>query len=198
MSTKKGLFIVIYGVNNLGKTTQVKLLIARMKKEGYKAEYLKYPIYDLAPFGPILNDYLRSGNPYNFSPLEIQTIYALNRYQFESELRKKINQGINVVAEDYIGTGLAWGIGAGVRENFLKELNAPLLKENLAFLLYGKRFKEAIENGHHHEENEELTEKVRLAHEKLATELGWIKINANQPIEQVAEEIWNKFLEFDR
>lgn len=198
MSTKKGLFIVIYGINNLGKTTQAKLLVEKMNQEGYRTEYLKYPIYDLAPFGPILNDYLRAGNPYHFSPLEIQTIYALNRYQFEPELRKKLNQGINVVAEDYIGTGLAWGMGAGVKENFLKELNASLLKEDLAILLYGERFKEAIENGHHHEENEELTEKVRQAHEKLAEELGWQKINANQPIDKVAEEIWDKFLKFDK
>ena len=42
-----GKFIVIYGVNNLGKTTQANMLVQKLKASGLKAEYLKYPIYDL-------------------------------------------------------------------------------------------------------------------------------------------------------
>jgi len=188
----RGKLIVIYGINNLGKTTQAKILVERLKKEGYKAEYLKYPIYDLEPTGPMINDYLRRDNPYNLTPREVQILYTLNRYQFEPRLREKLEQGINIVAEDYIGTGLAWGIGTGVDESFLKKINSSLLKEDLAILLYGERFKIAVENGHRHEENEKLTLKVRDAHENLAFKLGWTKINANQTIEQVANDIWQE------
>jgi len=48
-----GKFIVLYGINNLGKTTQTRILVDKLKLHGLKAEYLKYPVYDLAPSGPI-------------------------------------------------------------------------------------------------------------------------------------------------
>ncbi len=190
MNNYPGKLIVFYGINNLGKSTQAKLLVERLKNNGYQAEYVKYAIYSLAPSGVILNDYLRSGNPYNLSPREAQTIQALNRTQYQNELIGKLKAGINVVAEDYKGTGIAWGLGAGVEEAYLKEINSHLIDEDLVFLFDGERFRQAIENNHKHENDEELTTKVRWAHLKLREEYGWWKINANLAIEEIHEEIW--------
>ena len=111
---KKGKFIVLYGINNLGKTTQAKLLVKALKKSGRQAEYVKYPIYNLEPAGKLINDYLRNGNPYNFSSRELQLLHFIDRIKFENRLREKLNKGINIVAEDYFGTGMAWGIRRGV------------------------------------------------------------------------------------
>ncbi len=190
----RGKLIVIYGVNNLGKTTQAKLLVNRLKKSGCKSEYLKYPLYDFKPTGPLINRYLRKNNPDKFSPREAQIIYALNRTQYENILREKLRRGINVVTEDYTSTGIAWGIGAGVNEKFLKQVNSHLLKEDLAFLFIGQRFKQATEKNHKHEINSKLMEKVRRAHLKLGHEYGWVKINANLSREKVHEQIWKKVI----
>ena len=192
MATKKGKFIVLYGINNLGKTTQAKLLVASLNKEGNKAEYLKYPIYDLEPSGPILNNYLRGGNIYNLSRRDVQFIYALNRTQYENELKNKLDRGINIVAEDYTGTGKAWGIGTGVDENFLNDINAHLLKEDLGMLFDGERFTDSIEKNHKHESDNVLMEKVRAVHLYLAKKYKWQKINANSPIEEIREIVWDK------
>lgn len=189
---KKGKFIVIHGANNLGKSTQAKLLAEKMNAEGYKTEYLKYPIYNILPSGKIINDYLRNSNPFKLTPREAQTIYALNRTQYEPILKRKLESGINVVAEDYTGTGLAWGIGAGVDENYLKLINSHLLKEDLTLLLDGERFKAAMENGHKHEIDDELWQKVRQAHLRLGKKFGWIKINANLTIKQIHAIIWRE------
>jgi dTMP kinase len=187
----KGKFIVLYGINNLGKTTQAKLLVERLQKEGKIAEYLKYPIYSLEPSGTLLNEYLRLGNPQNFSPREAQIIYTLNRTQFEHSLKEKINNGINIVSEDYTGTGIAWGAGAGVDEKFLKKINGHLLKEDIAFLFDGERFKDSVEDKHKHENNDTLTENVRNTHIKLGAEFGWHKINANLTIPEIHEQLWH-------
>ena len=72
MKTKKGRFIVFYGTNNLGKSTQAKLLIERFNNLNIPFEYIKYPLYDLAPSGHILNDYLRNDNPYNLIPEKLK------------------------------------------------------------------------------------------------------------------------------
>jgi len=192
MNNYPGKLIVLYGINNLGKSTQAKLLVERLNQEGLKAEYLKYPIYDLNPSGEILNDYLREGNFYNLSPKEAQIIYALNRTQYQSELIKKLEAGIHIVAEDYTGTGIAWGIGAGVSEIFLRSINSHLIPEDLVFLFDGERFMQAMEKTHKHETNNDLTNKVRWAHLKLKEESGWIKVNANLRIEDIQEIIWTK------
>lgn len=185
----KGKFIVFYGINNLGKTTQAKLLVEKLQKKGLKAEYLKYPTYDLSPSGPILNNYLRGGNSYKLSAREAQIIYALNRTQFEPTLKNKLENGINIISEDYIGTGLAWGMGADVSEKFLKNINSHLLREDIAFLFDGKRFVDATEQNHKHETDDKLMKKVRKMHLQLGQEFGWKKINANLPIEEIHRQI---------
>lgn len=189
---KRGKFIVLYGINNLGKTTQAKLLVKNLKKNRHKAEYLKYPIYSLEPSGPILNNFLRGGNKHKLSRRDAQFIYALNRTQYEDRLIKKLNSGINVVAEDYTGTGLAWGIGSGVNENFLNNVNAHLLKEDLGILFDGKRFINSIEKKHKHENDNKLINKVRKTHLYLGKKGKWQKINANLPIEKIEKIVWNK------
>lgn len=187
-----GKFIVLYGINNLGKTTQAKFLVERLQKEGYKAEYIKYPIYNLEPSGSILNNYLRGGNEYNLTAREAQIFYALNRFHFEATLKKKLEDGIHIISEDYVGTGLSWGVGTGVDERFLKLINENLLKEDIAFLFDGNRFTESTEDGHKHETDEKLLEKVRQAHLKLGKMLDWQTINANSSIEEIHSKIWSE------
>lgn len=187
----KGKFIVLYGINNLGKSTQVKLLIEKLGKYGIHAEYLKYGVYDLKPSGEMLNEYLRKGNLYNFSPREFQMCHALNRTQYEPVLKQKLEEGTWIIAEDYKGTGIAWGIGAGVDKDFLLRLNEHLLKEDLCILFDGERFISGIEADHKHEQNDELTQKVRAVHLQLADTFGWSVINANQLVPIVHQHIWD-------
>lgn len=196
MSTRPGKLIVLYGINNLGKSTQAKLLVETLQKNGHQAEYLKYPIYDLLPTGEILNDYLRNGNFYNLNLKEAQIVYALNRTQYQKTLISKLEDGINIIAEDYKGTGIAWGLGGGLSEVFLKKINSHLIDEDLVFLFDGERFKNAIEKGHRHENNDDLMNKVRWAHLKLKEEYSWIKINANQTITEIEKIIWEKTSNF--
>jgi len=186
---REGLFIVIYGINNLGKTTQAKMLVESLKKAGLLSEYLKYPIYDLAPSGPKINEILRSGQSQSISELELQEIYVQNRRDYQPQLCKKINEGVNVVAEDYIGTGLAWGMSKGADLEKLIEMNHGLIKPDTEVLLDGERFLDGKEKNHLHESNDELMEKCRENHLKLAARFGWEIIDANQTIEEVQSDI---------
>jgi len=189
---EQGKFIVFYGVNNLGKTTQAKKLVERMNDEGIKTGYLKYPVYDLEPTGPMINDYLRNGNPFKLSDREAQILYCLNRAQYENALKEKLSAGISIVAEDYSGTGIAWGVASGAEKKFLERMNNFLFKEDLIFLFDGERFSEAKEASHKHESDDDLWQRCRAVHLKLGAEYGWITVNANRTIEEIHEEIWNK------
>jgi len=186
---REGLFIVIYGINNLGKTTQVGLLLDDLIKSGLKAEYVKYPIYDLNPTGPKINAVLRSGRKQEISEKELQELYTQNRRDFQPQLCQKIGNGVNIIAEDYIGTGLAWGWTKGTELEKLIESNRGLVKPDIEILLDGERFIGSREADHIHESDDMLMEKCRKNHLELAARFGWAVVNANQEPAAVHQDI---------
>jgi len=178
---EKGYFITLYGVNNLGKTTQALRLVDWLNFNGYRSEYMKYPVYDLKPTGPAIKKQIKGKNGQTISEAELQLLFSQNRRDYEPTLIRKLDRGITVVAEDYTGTGIAWGLSKGLNRAFLDEINRDLLKENLAILFYGNRFTQAIEKYHVHENNPELIDIVCAKnHDELGKELGWKRIHANQ------------------
>jgi len=186
---KEGLLIVLYGINNLGKTTQAIQLVEALNSTGLIAEHIKYPIYDLTPTGPQINAILRSDEKQTITEKDFQTLYIKNRKDFQPQLCKKLAEGINVVAEDYIGTGIAWGWAKGADLEWLIEANKGLLKADIEILIDGERFLEAREAKHQHESNDQLTDKCRQCHLELAARFNWHVINANQTIEEVHQDI---------
>ncbi|OGY90630.1 MAG: hypothetical protein A3B30_03530 [Candidatus Komeilibacteria bacterium RIFCSPLOWO2_01_FULL_52_15] len=187
---KKGKLIVLYGINNLGKSTQAKLLVEELTRREFSASYLKYPLYALEPSGPLLNDYLRKGNTFKFSAREFQFLQVLNRTQYDATLRERVAAGEWVVAEDYVGTGIAWGMGAGVDRTLLETLNRHLVKEDLGILFEGDRFLSGKEQNHRHETDDDLMARVKAAHVDLAAARGWQRLPAHGTIEEVQRSVW--------
>lgn len=186
----KGKFIVIYGANNLGKSTQVKLLIETLQKQGKKVATVKYPVYNLEPTGPVINEVLRKGK--KMDTFSLQKLYAQNRRDYEPTLKDILNKGTWIIAEDYVGTGIVWGIVGGVKIEDLETINAGLLKEDLCVMLDGEQFKSGREEGHINEVNMERWQKAREVHQQLAERYKWIVVNANQTVEQVQKDILTK------
>lgn len=184
----RGKFIVIYGINNIGKTTQAKNVVQYFLSRGLKADYVKYPVYDIKPSGLFIDSVLRSDRQ-EISEEELQTWFTVNRLQFQPILKRKLAHEINVVAEDYIGTGLAWGSAKGADYNWLKSINSTLMKEDIGILLDGERFAFAREDRHIHEIDSKLMEKVRKRFIEIGRELGWHMVNVNQGKEKVFSDI---------
>ena len=190
MAKKHGKLIALYGINNLGKSTQARMLVDALIEGGHPAEYRKYALYDLEPSGPIINAYLRGGNPHSLSAREYQFIHVLNRTQADQELREMLEQGVSVVVEDYVETGIAWGVAAGVDQDLLTTLNSHLVCPDVGLLFEGERFLESKETNHRHEEDDDLMRKVAQVHYDLSLQHGWPVVNANQHREKVHADVW--------
>ncbi|MCX6744029.1 MAG: hypothetical protein NTX82_00700 [Candidatus Parcubacteria bacterium] len=190
MQDKKGKLIVFYGVNNLGKSTQAKMTVENLIiKSGKEAEYLKYAIYTLEPSGSLITSYLRQRNPYQFTEREFQMLQVLNRTQYEPKLKEKIDKGTWIVAEDYIGSGVAWGLAQGMEKSLLYKLNSHLIREDLGILFVGESFPDSVDKSNIHESNPALLAKVNEAFKEIARDFGWHIVNANQPLATVQQEI---------
>jgi thymidylate kinase len=194
---KKGIFLTLYGINNIGKSTQAKLLVDNLRKNGYDAVAVKYPVYDIAPTGPFLNHILRSSNHEQKIPEEeLQMWFTLNRFQFQEQLKEWLAEGQVVVAEDYTGTGLAWGSAKGANLDWLISLNKPLLQEDFSLFLKGKRNLSAKENVHLHENNDDVIEACQFILENLAKKYNWKTVSVKPSINDTAKEIWDTVEEF--
>lgn len=183
MKNKRGKFIAVYGINGIGKTTQVELLVEYLKLAGKDVHRLKYPIYDLEPEGSFIYKYLRDPKfrkRNEISTHELQKKYSNNRKRYEKVLLKRLRNGEWIVAEDYIGTGIAWGLTWGGDLEYLEKINKNLFREDLSILMHGDRFKTAIEKNHRNETEEEKIKICKNFHLLLAEKYGWKIVNANQ------------------
>ena len=184
------MFITLYGINNIGKTTHTVRLVKRLKKAGYDAVRIKYPVYDVHPAGDFLNKVLRSGESQMLSEEELQLWFVLNRTQFQPILKGWLDAGKIVVAEDYTGTGIAWGTTKGLETAWLESLNKHLIKEDVAILLDGERTTQAIEKDHLHEEDHNLMERCRRVHLKLGKKYGWKRVEVQPKKSDTFDLIW--------
>lgn len=186
----KGALITIYGINNIGKSTHAKLLVEKLKRNGYDVTYLKYPIYDLEPTGPAINKILRSTTPQNVSEEELQTLFMQNRKDFEPKLRELLNQGKIVIAEDYTGTGIAWGTAKGLKQEWVEKINEGLIREDFSVLMKGRRDTRVIEAHHIHENNNDLILKTGQILDRLAEKNDWHVVQLRDKISDTADVIW--------
>lgn len=193
-----GKLITFYGINNIGKTTHAQLLTKRLCEEGYDAVYIKFPVYDQEPTGKYLNNFLRNSTDkkQSISEQELQMWFTLNRFQFQPTLEKWLSDGKIVVAEDYIGTGIAWGMTKGADPEWLTMLNRDLRREDFALLLEGERALKAREESHIHESDDELVESARANFSQLADKHGWRRVQIAETKEESAEKIYSEVKNF--
>jgi len=180
------MFVAIYGINNIGKTTQVQLLKENYIKQGLKVFTLKYPIYDIDPSGTFLHTVLRSRQQ-TLSEEELQMWFALNRYQFQSKLQHLLATYDLVVAEDYTYTAVAWGSCKGLDQDWIEKINDKLIQPDLEILITGERSLETVEKGHIHENQHDLADKVSTKLKNLAQDKSWKVVERQAEISQTQD-----------
>ncbi len=100
---KKGKLIVIDGTDGSGKTTQMNLLMKRLKKEGFKVKDVHFPHYENFIGGFI--GHCLTEQYYNFinvHPKIVSVLYAADRWESSEEIKKYLNQGYVVILDRYV------------------------------------------------------------------------------------------------
>lgn len=143
----KGNLIVIDGTDGSGKATQTKLLVERLKNEGYPVEYIDFPQYGKKS-AALVEEYLNGkfGSAEDVGPYPASIFYACDRYAASFDIKRWLIEGKIVVLNRYVSSNM--GHQAGKIKNpkerdkfldWLDELEYGLFKvpkPDLTLLLY--------------------------------------------------------------
>lgn len=102
-----GLFLVIDGTDGSGKATQTKLLIERLRNDGYPVETIAFPQYGTPSAGP-LEKYLAGGygTPEEVGPQRASILYAIDRFDASAKIKGWLDEGRIVVADRYVASNM--------------------------------------------------------------------------------------------
>ena len=106
--SRQGLFIVIEGVDGVGKTTQYEALQNKLLKSGYDIETIHFPRYE-EPSSHFIREYLNGayGAADDVGPYTGSLFYALDRYEAAADIREALSQGKVVLCDRYVGSNMA-------------------------------------------------------------------------------------------
>lgn len=104
MPKQKGKLIVIDGLDGSGKATQTKLLVNRLKKEGYQVAVTDFPQYYTSFFGKMVGRYLAGefGKAKQVNPYLASILYALDRWEAKDEMEKWLKEGRIIISNRYV------------------------------------------------------------------------------------------------
>lgn len=103
---KKGKFIVIDGTDGSGKATQVKELVKNLRKNKIKVKTIDFPRYYNNFFGKFIGECLvgENGNFLKLNPKISSVLYAADRFESSSQIKKWLDDGFNVIADRYVSS----------------------------------------------------------------------------------------------
>jgi dTMP kinase len=101
---KRGKLIVIDGSDGSGKATQTRLLLARLKAEGYKTKTLDFPQYEENFFGALIGRSLAGdfGDFIAIDPHIGSVLYAADRFESRPKIEAWLKAGYVVVLDRYV------------------------------------------------------------------------------------------------
>lgn len=204
MQEKRSKLIVIEGSDCSGKTTQINLLIEKLKQERIDFALFDFPDYT-TPTGKIVKMYLNNEfGPANAVPPRIASLfYAQDRYSQKDKIERALNEGKIVILDRYVESNMGHQGGKiqdkAEREEFFKWLedleygNFSLPRPDAVIFLYvpfsvsqilkkrrvekQRREGKAEKKEDGHEDDIEHLKNAEKSYLHLADFYGWTKIN---------------------
>ena len=198
------MFITFEGIEGSGKSTQIELLKASLKEEGYSVEVLREP--GTTQLGERIRDVFLEKTDEQVDPMtEAFLLYASRKHLDQNFLQEHLKNDSIVLADRYSDATVAYQCyGKGLSTDFIDYIHeeSKLLTPDLTFYMdiSAKKSKERIshrEMDRMESESLEFFEKVRQGYLEIAVKSPGrvVCLDANKSIEELKIEILNKTLE---
>jgi dTMP kinase len=190
------MFISLEGLDGSGKTTQARLLGARLEAEGLEVVLTREP--GGTPLGEQIRNLLLHGD--DVAPWAEAALYAASRAQHVEQLiRPALARGATVVCDRYVDSSVAYqGIARGLGLERVLELNLAvvqgLMPDRTILLEIGvpeAAARMGAELDRIERENDGFRVRVAAAYRELAGRFAerYVVLDGTAPPETIAEEI---------
>lgn len=195
---KRGVLILIEGLDRAGKSTQCSLVAEALQKKFGPTELWKFPDRETA-VGQMINNYLTSSKN-ELSDEAIHLLFSANRWELAGKLTSKLLAGVNVVLDRYYYSGIAFTAAKHKSNMTLDWCASPdkgLPAPDMTFFLDVSESVAQSRGGYGQERYEkvEFQRAVRKIFYELA-EPSWQVIVADDSVEMVSQQIWANVTKF--
>ena len=191
----RGVFVVLEGGDGCGKSTQARLLVARLRELGREVVATREP--GATEAGAAIRSLVLGGG--DLDPRAEALLIAADRAEHTAEvIRPALDRGAVVVSDRYIPSSLAYqGVarGLGVEEIAgLSEWATGGLTPDVVVVLDVPAGEAARRRAGPQDRMEREPDSFRMAvnqaYRDLALRYGWTLVDGRAPVEEVADEVW--------
>jgi dTMP kinase len=192
---RKGVFIVIEGLDGCGKTTQTKLLVEKL--QGTHGA-----VYTAEPSRGSIGAFIRNSILYRekrHSSVVEALLFAADRVEHvQKEVLPALRQGKLVISDRYVYSSLAYQGAAGLSVEWIEKINEHALRPDLAIFIdvSPETVMRRLKPERSVMERLETQRKVREIYLKFVEKGDLVRIDGNKPKNAVAEEMHATVLKF--
>ena len=192
---KRGVFIVIEGLDGSGKTTQAKLLAEKLSRS-HRAVYTAEP--SRGKIGAFIRDRCLYGEK-RLAPMVEALLFAADRVEHvENEVKPALAEGKLVISDRCVYSSLAYQGASGLSLEWIKAINKYALKPDFAVFIdvSPETVLQRLNRRKSIMETLETQRKVREIYLKYVAKGELVRIEGNKPVEEVAEVLSTIVIEF--
>jgi len=190
---KKGVFIVIEGLDGSGKTTQTNLL-AKKLSENHKV------LCTAEPSQGKIGSFIRNGCLYEEKRLPTEAealLFAADRIEhMQNEIAPSLAEGKTVICDRYIYSSLAYQGSVGLSLDWIKTINARALQSDFTLFIdvSPERVLERLQRKKSVMETLETQQKVREVYLRFVEKGELTLIDGDKPRGEVADALYSAVL----
>lgn len=194
---QKGILIAIEGIDGAGKTTQTRLLVARLAREGYPTRTFHEPTN--GQWGKKIKRIAEHGRQNVDPKKELEFFHLDRREDVETNIAPSLQKKNIVIMDRYLYSSVAYQGALGIDPHEIYEINkefAPIPDVTIILDITPRIAIERIRHGrkeipNHFERKENLKKVRRIFLEFIApkSEVRVLKGDRNEEI--IAKDIWN-------
>jgi len=190
---KKGIFIVIEGLDGSGKTTQATLLAKRLSQS--------YSVMLTAePSKGKIGTFIRESCLYEDKRLPTEAealLFAADRIEhMQKEIKPALDEGKLVICDRYVYSSIAYQGSSGLSLDWIKTINARALQPDFSVFI-DVTPEHVLERLHRKKsvmETLEIQQKVRDVYLNFFKKGELVRVDGDKPKEVVADELYTMIL----
>ncbi|MDA8277435.1 MAG: dTMP kinase [Actinomycetota bacterium] len=191
------MFIVFEGIDGVGKSTQIELLVDRLLAAGYRVMSTREP--GGTEIGEKLRDLLKSDHSMG-DRSELLLMLASRSQHVDSVIRPALEGDTLVICDRFEASTFAYqGYGRGMDLDQLRAINEFAtggLEADVTFLIDREgSFRVNLDEDRFESAGADFAARVRKGYKELARQVNWFTIDGDQKIGEVHREICDRLFD---